>query len=185
MWLIHTASHYWVCVFLVPQDNELQHLVETHKRRDEYSYLFFVFTVIRNGITCVYEHNRPHSFGRHSIVACFKVPSKLSPWKIKDNEKSYSLKSITWLKWVICWQLPQMCIYSFVTVVVQAGSSREVMWLSLTLLIQNWHAVWVTVQKGVFLHTNCHAERSIWPFPVPLCFQQRCCRLVVFHKRGS
>jgi len=61
MWLIHTASHYWACVSLVPQENELQHLVETHKRRDEYSYLFFVFTMIRNGITCVYEHNRPHS----------------------------------------------------------------------------------------------------------------------------
>jgi len=63
---------------------------------------FFVFTPIRNGITCVYEHNRLNSLVRHSIVACFEVATNLSPWKIEDNDQSYSLQSITWLKCIIC-----------------------------------------------------------------------------------
>jgi hypothetical protein len=126
-----TGCVYFWCPRTINCSISLKH---TNGEMDTASY-FFVFTMIRNGITCVYEHNRLHSLGSHSIVACFKVPSKLSPWKIEDNKQSYSLKSISWLKWVICWQLSQMRIYSFKTVVVQAGSSREVTWLSLTLLI--------------------------------------------------
>jgi len=87
MWLLHTASLYWVCVYFwcprtINCSISLKHI---NGEMDTASY--FCLHNDKEWITCVYEHNRLHSLGGHSNVACFKVPSKLSPWKIEDKRK--------------------------------------------------------------------------------------------------